>query len=160
MESSKSLSLLYVFCDFFPMGYSIVRNGDITAVRHGTVEQRWHAMYKGERLLDGFKLKFRPDLSSMEAAIWSVASQYQYMTVQCEDESQAIADFYLGGPVAMAGESLLFEHFNVLGEWDRNPSVIDLSEVTVVEFDTPYIRHFSNYVRPRPMAGSRKRSKR
>src|ERR1043165_9819457 len=145
VDTWSTTTLLHVFYDFFPMGYSVIRTADVTDVRHGKIEQSWHRMYEAEKLLSGLNLRFRPDLSSAGTAILTIAAKYKYMTVKCEDDEEDIMDFYLGYPSGVSDRCLLFEHFDVLGKWNRGPSSIALDEISVVEFDTPYIRRFSRY---------------
>lgn len=42
--------------------------------------------------------------------------------------------------------ALVFHHFDGLGQWEEEPAAISLDEITLVQFDTPYIKHFSKYV--------------
>lgn len=114
-------------------------------------------MYQGERLLSGLKLEFRPDLSSISAAIGSTAQKYDLLSVQCEDDTRPIMDFYLGRPVGVSDKTLLFDHFDALGRWERVPSEVLLQEISRVEFDTPYIQRFAKYVRPKPVKAGRPR---
>jgi hypothetical protein len=150
IDSWATTTLLLSFYDFFPVGYTVIRTADVTDVRHGKIEHRWHHMYEAEKLLSGLKLRFRPDLSSMGAAILTAGAKYKYLAVQCEDENEPIKDFYLGYASGVSGRCLLFEHFDVLGKRKRSPSKIDLDEITKLEFDTPYIRHFSKYAQKPP----------
>lgn len=157
IDTSSSLALLHEFYDFFPLGYTIIRAQDITEVRHGAHERFWHDMYVGERLLSGLKLKFRPDLSSLNAAIASIAKKHDLLSVQCEDDTRPIMDFYLGIPVGASEKTLMLDHFDALGRWSRAPSEVLLHEISRVEFDTPYIHRFEKYVRPRQVRAGRSR---
>ena len=46
-------------------------------------------------------------------------------------------------------------YFNVVGEWDDEPSVIPHDDITQIQFDTPYINIMSRYLEDPPPTNGR-----
>jgi hypothetical protein len=86
----------------------------------------------------------------MRAAIESLAMTYPCMIIECEDAEGPEEDFYIGRLLDTSREVVRFRHFDGLGEWEEEIAEIELGEITQVAVDTPYIRHFSKYVRATP----------
>ena len=153
MQLSDRLGLLHCFDDFEPDGYSIFRLADVTSVRSGKFERHWDRMLRGEGLLGGLDRELLVDLSDIQTAIGSVSRQFKLMTVQCEDGEEDVEDFFIGQAVSFEGTELIFDAFDALGQWNDAPSRILLDEITMVQFVTPYIRHFSKYLTGSPTGG-------
>jgi hypothetical protein len=150
VAASDRLAMLHPFHDFLPDGYSIIRSEDVVEVRQGEYERFWDGMLAGEGLLNGLRDPPWVDLTNMRAAIESLAMMYQCMIIQCEDAEETDQDFYIGRLLDASPEIVRFRHFNGLGEWDDEIAEIELGDITQVAVDTPYIRHFSKYVRAMP----------
>ncbi len=143
----RTLLLMHCFDDFEPDGYTICRNRDVVKLRQGPYEDWFDHMVRSERLLDGLKLRHRIDLSNWTTAIQSISRHYGQMIVQCEDAEEDVEDFYLGELVAIRSRSIQFRDYDALGYWSPKPTSIAIAEITMVQFDTPYIRIFSRYTR-------------
>jgi hypothetical protein len=150
MQLSDRLGLMHCFDDFEPDGYSIFRLSDVVSVRSGNYERHWDRMLRGEELLGGLDRELEVDLNTIRAAIESVSRQFKLMTVQCEDAEEDVQDFYIGQVVSFEGTELIFDAFDALGQWNDESSRVLLDEITMVQFETPYIRHFSKYLTGSP----------
>ncbi len=146
LDTSDYLALMHIFNDFTPDGYTILRLDDVEEVRSSHIERHWHRMLSGEGLLSGLKLGFKPDLSSMPSAIESLWRQYRHIIIECEDEDDPIEDFYIGFPLVVGRGGVIFRYFDACGLWREMPELINASEITRVQFDTPYINHFEKYL--------------
>ena len=51
----------------------------------------------------------------------------------------------------MLHDSLEFLYFDSRGNWAEDPYEIPFASITRIEFDTPYIRTFSKYLKPCPI---------
>ena len=103
-------------------------------------------MLAGEALLDGLKLDLRIDLTSIQSAIESIAREYGRLIIECEDRDEDIEDFYIGQAISIGGDSVQFDHFDGLGRWEKSAASIPLEEITLLQFETPYIHRFWKYV--------------
>lgn len=146
LDASPAFAVLHPFHDFNPEGYSIIRTADIVEVRSGPGERLWDRMLAGEGKLDGLTLPIQVDLSTIRAVIESIDRAYGRMIVECEDLEEDIEDFYIGTVAEVDDSMLVFNHFDGFGEWAQEPGRIDLSEITVIQFATPYIDGFWKYL--------------
>ena len=146
LACSDSLALMHIFDDFAPDGYSVLRIDDIQDIDRDEHQRHWHRMLAGEDLLGGLDLGFRPDLSAMHAAVESIWRQYHHIIIHCEAPDEPIQDFYIGYPLAVGPGGVIFRHFDARGRWHPMPDVINVAEITRVEFDAPYINRFSKYL--------------
>ena len=143
---SRTLAVMHCFDDFEPDGYSLFFTDAITGVRSGKHERHWDRMLSGEGLLGGLDQPLQIDLASLRNAIGSVQAQFGKMIIECEDRDADIEDFYIGRISDMTSTAVLFDHFDAVGEWSRVPATIPVEEMTLVQFDTPYLNRFWNYV--------------
>jgi hypothetical protein len=140
------LALMHPFDDFEPDGFTVIQIQDITAIQCGTRERLWDTMLRGESLLSALDRPPKIDLGGMKAVVESIASQFQYLIVHCEDLNDRIQDFYLGEPVSIDVDAIHFRCLNSLARWEDEPATIRLDEITKVEFETPYIKRFTKYI--------------
>ena len=152
LDSSASLVLMHVFHDFMPDGYTVFRVEDVERFRSGPYERHWENMLRAEELLKGLDFADKLDLSSMRSAIESISERFEHLIIECEDDDEDVQDYYIGSLVSADFDCITFRHFDGYGYWEAEPSKIDINEITKVQFDTPYIRVFSKYLRcgPRP----------
>lgn len=118
LSCSESLFLMHVFHDFQPEGYVVARLIDVVESRSGPNERFWDEMLAAEGLLDGLDNPPHVDLSSIEAAIASVDREFGRMIVECEDDEEAVQDFYIGVVARQGDGAVLFHHFDGLGNWE------------------------------------------
>lgn len=147
---STCLGMMHCFDDFEPDGYTIFRLEDIESIRCSEYERHWDYMLREEGLLEGLDRHFSIQLSSMEAALSSSAQQAGMLIVECEDGEDDSEDFYIGNLVSVGEKSIRFDNFDALGNWDDRSEVIQTSEITIVQFETTYLKRFSKYLRGMP----------
>jgi hypothetical protein len=146
LDVSDVLGLMHCFDDFQPDGYTVFRVNDVADVRSGKYERHWDRMLAGEDLLDGLELDLRFDLTSMQSAIESIAREYGRLIIECEDQDEDVEDFYIGQVVSIGGDTVQFDHFDGLGQWEESAASVPLEEITLLQFETPYIHRFWKYV--------------
>jgi hypothetical protein len=142
----SGLVLLHSFDDFEPDGYAIIRERDVVGFRSNEYERLWDRMLQGEGLLAGLVAPPEIQLSDLPAAIRCVADWFRFMTIQCEDEIEDIQDFYLGEFIGVFGDTVHLRCVDALAQWEPQIAAIPLADITKVEFDTPYINHFTKYI--------------
>lgn len=142
----NGLLLMHPFDDFEPDGYMILREKDVVGTRSDEYERHWDRMLKGEGLLQGLAVPPQIDLAGLPSAIKSVAALFRFMAIHCEDEHEPLQDFYLGELAGIAGDTIQLRCIDALGRWEGQIADIPATEITMVEFDTPYIKRFTKYI--------------
>jgi len=146
LAKHDGLVLMHPFDDFEPNGYAIIRELDVVSLRSDEHERLWDRMLEGEGLLGGLDVPPTIDLSSMHAAIKSAASRSHFVSIQCEDKDEPNQDFYFAELVEATTDAIHVRHVNGLAQWEDDIAVVPTNEITMVEFDTPYLRRFAKYI--------------
>lgn len=146
LAMANGLILMHPFHDFEPDGYTVFREQDIVSLRSNEYERLWDRMLAGEGLLAGLDVAPEIDLSTISAVIMSAAARFRFVIVECEDEHEDIEDFYLGEPVEVVGDMIRLRTVDALGKWEPQIAAIPLTEITKVQFDTPFVRRFTKYI--------------
>jgi hypothetical protein len=146
LDLSDELGLMHCFDDFEPDGYTVFRVAEVSKVRSGKYEQQWHRMLSGEGLLGGLDMAAPIDLTSMRTAVESIHQHFRRLIVECEERDEELEDFYIGTLVSIDDGELRFDHFDGLGQWSEVPATIQVDEITLVQFETPYIHQFWKYL--------------
>ena len=156
----RELVLLHQFHDFYPEGYTAVRVNDIRRVRSGKHERFWETMLRGEGLMERVGIPYEVPLDDFRSLLTALHGRGQHVIVECEDRKTAeYDDFFIGRIVAMDDESISILHFDSIGAWYDEPSVVAYGDITQVQFDTPYINTITKYLKQTP-AGDSPRSAR
>ncbi|MEQ8316984.1 MAG: hypothetical protein RIE77_14010 [Phycisphaerales bacterium] len=145
LDAANGLALVHPFDDFEPNGYAIIRERDVVSVRQGDYEAFWDRMLEAEGLLGGLDEAPKIDLSSMAMAIGDAAARYPFLAIQCEDEDEAIQDFYFAKVRYVTDSRVDVRCVDGLGRWEE-PGPFPLEDVTLVEMGTPYLTRFARYV--------------
>jgi len=146
LELSPSLGLMHCFHDFMPDGYTVFRVADVTECRSGKYERHWDKMLTSEGLLSGLKIDWNVDVSNMKTALEAISKQFQRMIIECEEQDEDDEDFYIG-QISSTGESEVhFHHFDALGHWEEVPAAILYGEISLIQFETPYLKTFGKYL--------------
>lgn len=151
LKASRHLCLMHCFHDFYPEGYSIVRTSDIEGVRAGEHETLWDRILHAEGLADGLHRKLPAiDLRSMSAAIASIQRHFGRLIVECEDEADDNIDFYIGYMTAATTSNVSMRTFDANGRWERKVHRIRPAEITLLQFETPYLETFWKHLESKP----------
>lgn len=146
IEASETLGVMHCFHDFMPDGFTVFRIAEVTGVRSGKYERHWERMLNDEGLLTALASPPSLDLTNMKSAIDSIKSQYEGIIVECEDAEDESEDFYIGSVLSSNENDVTIRHFDGLGVWEDKPYTIPLDEVSLIQFDTPYINRFWKYL--------------
>jgi hypothetical protein len=145
------LVLLHQFHDFSPEGYVALRVADIKRVRSGEHERFWEAMFRGEGLMERVGIPYEVPLDDFRSLLVALHRRGQHVIIECEDRNTAeYDDFFIGRVVAMDDETASVLHFDSMGVWYDEPSVIAYGDITQVQFNTPYINTISKYLKQAP----------
>jgi hypothetical protein len=147
----RDLVLLHQFHDFYPEGYTALRVNDIKRVRSGEHERFWDRMIRGEGLMKHVGIAYEVPLDDYESLLTALHERGQHVIVECENRNTAdYDDFFIGRIVAMDNDSVSLLSFDSMGSWDDEPSNIAFSDITQIQFDTPYINTITKYVKETP----------
>ncbi len=146
LDASKTLGLMHCFHDFMPDGFAVFRLADVTGVRSGKHERLWDRMLAGEGLLTALSNPPRVDLCNLKTTIDSIRNHYQGIIIESEDPDEDTEDFYIGSVLSTNGNEVRLQHFDALGVWKITPEVIPYNDITLIQFDTPYINRFWKYL--------------
>jgi hypothetical protein len=80
----------------------------------------------------------------MASALKSLAREERLVSVENETEGEEI--FYAGKVLSVPGKSVELRTFDALGKWDPKPELIDAAGVTLVSWDTEYLRVFARHL--------------
>ena len=147
----RELVLLHQFHDFYPEGYTALRVADIERVRSGEHERFWEAMFRGEGLMERAGIPYGVPLDDFRSLLGALHGRGQHVVIECESREKANDnDFLIGRIIALDEESVSILHFDSIGVWYDEPSVIAHGDITQVQFDTPYINTITRYLEQPP----------
>ncbi len=138
--------LLQQLHDFSAEGYTALRIRDITDVRSGEHERHWERMLAAEGVLDQVASPGELPLDDIGALLRALQQREDNIIVECEDQEEAVEDFYLGQVLLVDNDAVHFASFDGMGRWDAAPHKIPLDEITKLQFDTPYAKTFAKYL--------------
>lgn len=140
------LVLVHAFHDFLPDGYALLPSSTIADVLRTPNGALWDLMLKSEDLLSGLETEPPINTSSLAAALVSIASNYRFLIIQCEAPDDNEMDFYLGEVIRVEAGAVEFRTLNSMARWDDEPHTIPLADITLIAFDTEYLRRFTRYI--------------
>ena len=147
----RDLVLLHQFHDFYLEGYTALRVADIKRVRSGEHERFWETMLQGEGLMDRVGILYQVPLDTYHTLLIALQQIDQHVIIECEHLETADDDeFFIGRVLAVYDEAVSIRCFDPLGEWYDQPSLIALSDITQIQFDTPYINTITKYLKQPP----------
>lgn len=145
---SDSLGLMHIFHDFSPDGYIVFRTRDVLDVRSNESDDFFHRIIKAEGLQSGLDLRLHVDLKSMRTAITSIHAQFGRLIVECERKKPEDDEFYIGQLSAVSTTKIYMNEFDAAGVWCEEPAEISIRNITLVQFESPYLQMFWKYVPP------------
>ena len=140
------LVLVHAFHDFLPDGYALLPPSTIADVSRKANGGLWDLMLESEGLLSGLEKEPPINTSSLSAALLSIASTYRFLIIQCEAPDDTEMDFYLGEVIRVQADAVEFRTLNTMARWDDEPHIIPFAHITLVAFDTDYLRRFTRYI--------------
>jgi hypothetical protein len=147
----RDLLLLHQFHDFYLEGYTALLVADIKRVRSGEHERFWEEMLRGEGLMERIGISYQVPLEDFPPLLTFLHGRNQYVIVECEDRKNAdYDDFFIGRIVSLDDESVSILGFDSVGRWENTPSIIAYSDITKIQFDTPYINTITKYLKMPP----------
>lgn len=141
--------LLFVRCenDFELDGYMILRLKDITNIRSDESERFLKLILREEGIIPHENNQVVTKIDDWEDLFKELKELGKYYIVECERLDDG--DFYLGEIIKVNKQSIVFQHFDGVGEWEEKPTKIAYKDITSVSVDKRYINIISKYVKPK-----------
>jgi hypothetical protein len=145
LARSKSLVLLQVVREFHLDGYSLLRVKDLDEIQCRREEKFFQKILQAEGVTPGARVEPKVSLSGISAALKSLARTQCLVAVECEVEDDE--QFFAGIVTAATGTKIEMRTFDVLGKWDPEPETIDTGAISLVSWDTEYLRVFAKHLK-------------
>jgi len=147
----EELVLLQQFHDFYLEGYSALRVVDIKGAGRGERGRFWEKMFRAEGIMELVGIPYDVPLDDFRSVLTALHGRGQHVIVECEDRRTADDDVFLIGRIVSVGDdSVSILHFDSLGNWDPGPTEVAYDDITLLEFDTPYVNTLSKYLKEPP----------
>ena len=142
----KEVVVIQQFHDFYCEGYGVIRNKDISNIRSGEYERFFEKMIKGEGIIDCLKAPLIPKVDTIRDLLVFFMEKKEYVIVECERDRDEESTFSCGLISEIEGDTIWIKEFDALGNWCEEELGVELSEITQMQFQTPYLSIFSKYI--------------
>jgi|GEM_PF-1303091 len=145
LAEGTSVTLLYEFYDFNPVGFTLLRNDQITRILSRDKELFFKKIIEAEHL---FSHEMNLPKISLDGFYSSLNSLREaFLIIECESTYDDNEDeFYIGKINFFTDFSIEFKTFDTLGNWDSTASEITLENITKIQFGSRYINIISKYL--------------
>jgi len=147
VDYSTDFILLQETDDFRILGYLILPIDQIKKIRFNKYDQCYNKIMIWEGEIENVSVRYKIDLTTWASIFNSIASYKLNVIVQCENP--AIDSFTIGPIVETTKELVYIQNFDPAGVLDEEPTSINFSSITKVQFDDRYVNIFSKYLRNR-----------
>lgn len=145
-SASDSILIMQQFHDFYSEGYCALRMKDIVSYRSNEYERFFEKMLEAEGILENLKDPDIPHLSNMRELLTYFKFKEANIILECEYENSEDDIFMCGKVSEIENDTLWFKSFDALGCWLDEETGVDINDVTMIQFDTPYLNVFSKFV--------------
>jgi hypothetical protein len=144
LAHSKSLVLLHVIREFHLDGYSLICTRDLEAIKSGADEKFFQKILQAEGIVRDVGMTDEFPVSGLAGALKRLVRTQKLVSVECEVEDDE--QFFAGKIIGVAGKTAQMRTFDARGRWDSKPEAIDTAAVTLVSWDTEYLRVFAKHM--------------
>ena len=141
---SNELLLVYVFYDFCPDGFRVIRIDDVTEILREESELFFERILASEGVYHRLRIPAGIDLSSWRSVFESLKGRYDYCTLESDEQD----DFLIGKVVEISDWELSFRYFDAAGKWDEDPEPVDYDDLSAAGFDDRYTNTIIKYLPP------------
>lgn len=148
LAATERLVLLQEVQEFHLDGYTVVPMTNVLALRSGRAEQTIQRILTAEGVYQRAGMPYELVLDDFSALFRSLKKLGKCAIVELlpEDVRDAPAGFFIGSVVGMSNRSVALRHFDALGRWASEPSIVPYDMIKWVTFDTEYINVFTKYL--------------
>lgn len=139
---SNELVLFQYIYDFHLDGLMLLRIRDITDLNVSKTERFQKELLVEEGFFEKIDFELRPPISSYEAFLRSLPEDE---LVILEDEIAEEPEFLIGPVLSIDGGEISIRFFTGAANWEKEPRVIEISEVTSCQVGSNYLWFYARY---------------
>jgi hypothetical protein len=143
---SRNLVLVQNVTDFHLDGYSIIRRCDISKVIYRKDEKCYEKILKKEGLFNKVGLQEKILLNNWLTVFHSLKRIGRNVIV--EGECPDIDEYCIGRIIRVNKKHVKMQYFDSTGKWTKGFWHAPYDEITIVQFESEYVKVFSKYLRP------------
>ncbi len=150
LSASEQFVLLQEVHEFHLDGYTVMPLANVLAIRSGKAEEKIQEVLTGEGVFQKAGIPYELSLDTYAALFRSFKQLGKNVIVELLPEGprdEPEQGFFIGRVVGMSARSVAILHFDAVGRWSSEPSVVPYDMIKWVTFDTEYINVFSKYLR-------------
>ena len=151
LAASEKFVVLQEIHEFHLDGYSVIPLSTVRALRAAPPEEMIERVLTGEGVFQKAGLPHELRLDSFASVFRSLKALGKNVIIELlpEDSYDMMEQgFFIGRIVGMSARSVAIRHFDAVGQWTSEPSVVPYDMIKWVTFDTEYINVFSKYLSP------------
>lgn len=145
----EELVILHQFHDFYSEGLTALRIEDIMGIEHGGREQFIEHILNCENIVTTNIHSIYIKSNNFKELISNACHLSQNLIIECENmETDDEDNFYIGKIISFGNDAIKMQNFDSVGVWDGFCVEIAYSDITKIQFDTPYLNIISRYLSP------------
>jgi hypothetical protein len=149
LAASETLVLLQEVHEFHLDGYTVMPLKSVAAIRAGRAEETIQRILVGEGVYPKAGISYDVQLDSFQDLFRSLKKAGKNVIVELLPEGprdEMDQAFLIGRIVGMSARSVAIMHFDAVGQWSSESTVLPYDMIKWVTFDTEYINVFSKYL--------------
>jgi hypothetical protein len=143
----RGLVAIEQYHDFSCEGHCVFALDPIESIRADARERHFERILRAERLRPRRISVPAHALDNWPALLSWLRRRGRNVIVECQDRHEPIEDFFIGRIHRVDESEVLFANFDTMGRWEPALHRISVSEITTVQFGTPYIEFMSRHLR-------------
>lgn len=149
-ELDSSLVVVEKFHDFYSEGFSLLRIDDIDAVRQRPGDDLFSKIITEDELSRKDRLRGVSDNDGLQGALARIQGGYGLVALHCETGDPNEDEYILGEISALTDDEVLLWILGPDAVWDEELDSVTISDITQVEFATPYAETLAKHAPPSP----------
>lgn len=145
LDYSKELVLGQYLDEFHLNGYCVFRIEDIKKVRCNKSDKYRNKIIKNEGIWKNVGIDFHIDLSSWKTVCQSLKKRGK--NIQILGEEPEVDEFVIGKITKVNQKTVNVLHFDAVGKWEKKPTTIPYSDITLIIIEDEYVNIYSKYTR-------------
>lgn len=147
LDYSNDFVLMQQVMDFKCLGYIIFPMYTLKEVRFNNNDKYYNKILVWEKEVELVSKKYDIDLMDWTTIFKTIKKTGLNVIIENEDPNDESFDI---GPIIRITKTAVFiRYFNARGYLNAEPTKIRYDQITIVQFDNPYINVFSKYLRER-----------
>lgn len=148
LAKSSDFILMRQMLDFQLHGYCVFPISAVEHIRYNNFDRYFHKIVQWENLFEEAVNSPLIDLSNWYSVFRSIKKLTEFVII--ENENPADETFDIGRIEKITQKAISIRYFDAKGLYDDELTTIPYdNNITIVQFDSPYINTFSKYLRER-----------